>query len=56
MGEQELIDLSRREGIAAWRLALARRVESRAVQHFIVVLILFNAVILGLETSPVSAW
>jgi len=54
MGEQELIDLTRREGVAQWRIALARRVESRRVQTFIVALILINAVILGMETSPAA--
>ena len=52
MGEQELIDLTKRGGIAAWRLGLARWVESRRVQSWIVALILVNAVILGMETSP----
>jgi voltage-gated sodium channel len=52
MGEQELRDLERQPGIAPWRLALARFVESRRVQGAIVALILVNAVILGLETSP----
>ena len=52
MGEQELMDLTRRKGIASWRLELARRVESRRVQGFIIAVILANAVILGLETSP----
>lgn len=40
--------------MAGWRLALARRVESRRFQHFVVGVILFNAVILGLETSPAA--
>jgi voltage-gated sodium channel len=53
MGEKELIDLSKRGGIAAWRLSLARWVESRTVQTWIVALILLNSAILGLETSPV---
>ena len=52
MGEQELMDLTRREGIASWRLVLARWVESRRVQIIIVAVILANAAILGLETSP----
>ncbi len=52
MGEQELMDLTRREGIASWRLVLARWVESSRVQGWIVALILVNAAILGLETSP----
>jgi voltage-gated sodium channel len=54
MGEQELAYLTNREGVAPWRLALARWVESRRVQSFIITLILINAVILGLETSPVA--
>ena len=52
MGEQELRDLEQRNGIAPWRLALARWVESRRVQSFIVAVILANAAILGFETSP----
>jgi voltage-gated sodium channel len=54
MGEQELMDLTRREGVAQWRIALARKVESRRVQSFIVALILINAAILGMETSPAA--
>lgn len=42
MGEQELTGLQVRPGVAAWRMALARRVESRRVQHFVVEVILFN--------------
>jgi voltage-gated sodium channel len=58
MGEQELQDLTRRTGIAPWRLALARWVESKRVQYAIVAVILANAVILGLETSPsaMASW
>lgn len=52
MGEQELIDLKKRSGVAAWRVALATWVESSKVQGAIVVLIVLNAVVLGLETSP----
>ena len=37
--------LSRRQALGAW-------VESPRVQHFIIVLIVINAVILGMETSP----
>jgi voltage-gated sodium channel len=58
MGEKELKDLERSAGIAAWRIAVARWVESSRVQGWIVALILANAVILGLETSPeiMSRW
>lgn len=52
MSEQELMHLTSREGIASWRLTLARWVESSRVQRFIIALILVNAVILGFETSP----
>jgi voltage-gated sodium channel len=52
MGEQEWLDLSRRPGIARWRLELARRIESPRVQAWIVAVILINAAILGMETSP----
>ena len=52
MGVPELIDLKRRTGIAPWRLRLAAWVESQAIQSAIIVVILFNAAILGLETSP----
>lgn len=54
MGEQDLTDLQMRPGVAGWRMALARRVESRAFQHFVVGVILFNAAILGLETSAAA--
>lgn len=54
MGEQDLVELRLRSGVAGWRLALAHWVESRGFQHFVVVVILFNAAILGLETSPAA--
>lgn len=38
--------------ISAWRHRLARWVESAPVQRFIIGVILLNALILGLETSP----
>jgi len=39
---------------AAWRQQLATRVEAPRVQYTIIALILVNAVILGLETSPTA--
>lgn len=45
------MDLRRQPGVAGWRLRLAERLESKAIQSFIVAVILINAVILGLETS-----
>jgi voltage-gated sodium channel len=52
VGEDDFISLRQRPGVSGWRLALAGWVESRHVQHFVVGVILFNALILGLETSP----
>ncbi len=52
MGEKELIELSRRKGVSGKRMQIARWVESSSVQSFIVAVILLNAAILGLETSP----
>ncbi len=51
MSEQDLMSLMQRAGVAAWRLRLARWVESSPVQKFIVAAILLNGLILGLETS-----
>lgn len=58
MGEQELLNLSRTPGVPGWRLNLARWVESTRVQSWIIAVILINALILGLETSPsaMAAW
>lgn len=52
MGELELKELEQRAGLTGWRLALAKWVESARVQTLIIVLILANALVLGLETSP----
>lgn len=54
MSEQDLVELKQRSGVAQWRLRLAGVVESLPVQHFVVGVILFNAAILGLETSPAA--
>jgi voltage-gated sodium channel len=51
MGQEELQLLLSRPGLAPWRARLAIWVESPAVQNFVIILILFNAVILGLETN-----
>lgn len=51
MSEQDVMALSRKPGVAPWRVRLAGWVESRRIQHFVVAVILFNALILGLETS-----
>jgi voltage-gated sodium channel len=52
MSELDLQRLLERNHVAAWRMALARRVESSAAQLTITALILINAAVLGLETSP----
>jgi len=52
MSEQDLMSLMERSGIAAWRLRLAKWVESSPVQKFIIAVILLNGLVLGLETSP----
>lgn len=46
------MNLLSRQGIASWRVELARWVESPAIQNCIIGVILLNALILGLETSP----
>jgi len=51
MSEQDLIQLLSRPGTAAWRVALGRWIESKAAQHFIIGVIIINAVLLGMETS-----
>lgn len=53
MSEQDLIDLLAKGNGAPWRTKLAGWVESTKVQNFIVVVILLNALIMGIETSPV---
>jgi voltage-gated sodium channel len=40
-----------KSGVAAWRLRLAKWVESSPVQNFIIAVILLNGLVLGLETS-----
>ncbi|MEM0897470.1 MAG: ion transporter [Verrucomicrobiota bacterium] len=58
MNEEELVEMTTREGVAPWRHALAKRVESRGFQLFITILILVNALVLGLETDKgiVAKW
>jgi voltage-gated sodium channel len=51
MSESDLIDLFGRKDVSELRIRLAKWVESRRVQLFIVGVILLNAAILGLETS-----
>jgi voltage-gated sodium channel len=51
MGEPELLQLSKIYGVSPRRLAMARWVESRTVQAWIIAVILLNAVVMGMETS-----
>ncbi|MFP4156139.1 MAG: ion transporter [Opitutales bacterium] len=51
MSEEDLIRLLERSGQPRWRASVARWVESKGVQRIIVAAILFNGLILGLETS-----
>lgn len=53
MGDIDLQRLLLKPGVAGWRVSLAQVVESQRIQLLITCLILFNAAILGLETSPV---
>lgn len=52
MSELDLERLLARTNIAPWRATLARGIESRGAQLGITALILLNAAVLGLETSP----
>lgn len=51
MSAADLKHLCAKRGVAPWRLRLAGFVESDGFQHFIVAVILVNAVVLGFETS-----
>jgi len=51
MSEQDLLNLMSRKNVAPWRQSLARWIESKAIQNFIIAVILLNGLILGLETS-----
>ncbi|MBK1826516.1 ion transporter [Haloferula rosea] len=51
MGESELKFLEAQQDVSARRIAVARWVESRPVQGFIIGVILFNSVLLGLKTN-----
>jgi len=51
MNKASLERLRATSGVVPWRLRLAEFVESGRVEHFIVAVILINAVVLGFETS-----
>ena len=52
MSEHDLQRLLAIDGVAPWRVQLARFVESRPAQSLITTLILLNAAVLGMETDP----
>ncbi len=54
MSEEDLQKLLRKNGVNPWRIGLARWIESKPIQQWIVVIILINSVILGLETSSTA--
>ncbi|MEM9157476.1 MAG: ion transporter [Verrucomicrobiota bacterium] len=51
MSESELVSHLEQKNVAAWRIKLARRIESSFTQKITTGVILFNAVILGVETD-----
>ena len=51
MSDFDLESIMNRKGIPQWRVSLARWVESKRIQSWIISLIILNAIILGLETS-----
>jgi len=51
MSDSDLAKLLERKDVSPLRLKLARWVESKPVQLFIIILIILNSIILGLETS-----
>lgn len=54
MTDSDLQHLLNKTGIAPWRIALARWVESPWVQHSIIALIILNAAVLGMEATPLA--
>lgn len=51
MSESDLVNLMGKPGVASWRARLARFIESKRIQWITTGIILFNAAILGAETS-----
>ncbi len=54
MSDSELNQLCQTPGVAPWRIALARRIESLPAQILVTAIIVLNAAILGLETSATA--
>lgn len=51
MSESDLISLLNKTGISPWRARLARWIESPRIQWITTAVILFNALLMGMETS-----
>ncbi|MCO5142033.1 MAG: ion transporter [Oligoflexia bacterium] len=47
----EIQDLKKTPNVSYWRIRLAEKIESEIIQYLIVIVILLNAIVLGLETS-----
>lgn len=54
MVKSDVQHLAAQSGVHAWRLVLARAVESTAAQRWITLFILLNALVLGLDTTAVG--
>jgi len=54
MSKADLERLRTKPGVTPWRLRLAEFLETARVEHFIVAVILINAVVLGFETSKAA--
>lgn len=54
MSEMDLIERLKQNQAAGWRIRLAERVEAPRIQQAVVLVILLNAVILGLETNAAA--
>ncbi|MDQ8185010.1 ion transporter [Pelagicoccus sp. SDUM812002] len=52
MSETDLIKLLARKGVSPWRAQIARWIESPRIQWTTTSVILFNAILMGMETSP----
>jgi voltage-gated sodium channel len=51
MPDPNLLELKKRQDVEPWRVYLAEWIESPRIQNFIIGVILFNALVLGLETD-----
>ena len=51
MPDPNLLDLKKLRDVEPWRIHLAEWIESPRIQNFIIGVILFNALVLGLETD-----